>query len=462
MKNSAFKNHSSSITTNSSFRITPEQIQLAVTTPKTIHKFASLPLEPGIIQNGEIANPGKIQNLLAQLVKQHPLPDNYITMGIPEHSGFVKPFAINNLPDSEILPQIIWESESQFPLPADELYIDWRRLDNNKAQVAAVPKKVIDQFITVFQKQKLIPLAIETTSLSLIRLAPELKQTTLIIEADNTSTLVIAEPNQVINLTAVSQINQSQLNNHLSQIIIDMLNYYQKTFQQPIQKIIYTGALQNQLIPILPIEIPNEPIKINQVAAHQTVSYALAQMPITPPDNSSTINLIPPILQADYDHAARHHLQRTLLIISASFLFLLNLISSILLIQILNQPTAIQTKSSSSVDLAKNINQINQQSQGIIQINQQQTEFIQIFNQILSLVPSDLNIIHLKLDHSTKTATIRGFASTQEQVLEFKKQIEIIPEFINISLPLSILQKQTDLNFTITFTWQPANYKKIN
>jgi len=462
------KPNPTSITTHTGLRITSEKIELTITSKTTISKYLSIPLEPDTIQNGEIANPEKLKTALQQLLKQRSTFTKFITLGVPEHSVFIKSIQIKeNLPNTEILAKIIQKTEKYFPLPSENMYIDWRWISDSKQtiQLVAIPKTVLDTYLSILNSLNLIPLAVESTSMSLSRLIKDIKlsEPALIIDADTTTTLLVLEPDHSCNLSAISQSSTpSKLSSSLKQVINDLIQFYPKKYKQPIKKIFFTGALQNQLSPFLPKEIPSELVTHNNIEASQTIGYALAQMPVAHPEDPHTINLIPPNIQANYDQVASHNLQKKLLIISIGFLLILNIINGGFLFQTLKQQSSLpqpENPPSENANLLSQISTVNKQAEVTLQILNQKRTFSQILNQIINTLPSNITITYIKMDATNQFVTIRGFANTQEEVLDFKDQLEQTPEFYNVNLPFSVLEKSQDLNFSLSLNWTTEQKK---
>ena len=456
-------NQPSHPTTNAGLRITTDRIEFAITSKTGIKQFTALPLEPKTIQSGELANPDKLKICLIQILKQTHLENKFITLGLPEHTNFLKSLTIDGLPNAEILPKIMWESENQLPLPSNELYIDWAWIPNShqQIQVVAMPQKTIDTYIEILHQPEigLIPMAVEPNSLTLLRLIPQPDEPLLLIDADNTATLILVEPGSALNLSAIRQSsNPQELNPELNQVIIEMLDYYQKSSDKKVTQIIYTGPLSGQLPNLLPKNIPNQQIKLPPgVQPLHAAAYSLAQKPISPPQDTYSLNLIPPTIQDNYRHAATHQLKRIILIVSIFSLIITNLFALWFLIQILLKQNTIglsQTSTLDKNDLTTQINQINQQSAALTEIINQEQQFNHIFQQVINLLPDDVTIKYIQIDPSKHQITIRGVAPIQEQILEFKQQLENASGFTNVTLPFSVLEKQINVEFSLTFNWQ--------
>ncbi len=451
-----------SVTSHPGLHITPDKISLTIASRQTVKKHIEVPLEPDIIDKGELEQPEKFTQILQQLLKQASLSDKFITLGIPEHIAFIRSFKLKHQTTAETQDRIAIEIEHELPYPIDQLYLDWRWVPESSEliQVAAVPKTALDKYFAALNSAGVIPLAVETSSLTLSRLASPVKQPTLVIDADTTSTLIVINPNQSINLSVVSQSpTGGQLSQDLSQVIKDLISYYAKKYRQEIKQILYTGSLQDQLSGVLPPDIPAEPIKTNaKLPPAQVVGYSLTQIPTNPPEDDRTINLIPPHVQYDYSQSSSHQLKRHLLFISVIFLIILNLIGGGFLFLTARSSAStsepLQEEQTSGLDTLNQINIINQQAVSAVQISRQKQTFSQVVEQLFTTLPPELTINYIKLEASTQMVTLRGFAPHQEDILKLKQLLEENPLFIQVSLPLSVLEKSQDINFSLSFKWK--------
>ena len=448
--------------THTGLRITPEKVSLTLTTKRGIKKHTELPLEPGIINNGELADPEKFTAVLTQLLKQIPIPDKFVSLGIPEHSSFIRSFKIKPQSNESIADQIPYEIERELPMPLDRIYLDWCFLADSPhtIQTVAIPKQVLDKYLDILNSVGITPLAVETSSLTLGRLIKKVDVATLVIDADTTSTLIVINPDSSINLSAISQsLNPGHLSSDMHQVINDLIAYYRNKYRQEIKQIFYTGPLHEQLTNCLPHSIPAQAIQVtNSVSLSQTMGYSLAQMPIAPPEDTHTINLIPPQIQYHYDLATTHHLKRQLLTISAGFLIFLNLMAALFLgltlKKTLSAPDSdLNTTKTSGINLLNQITTINQQSAGVLSVVQQKQNFTQILTHLLNLLPLELQINHIRLDSDTQLITVNGFAPEQQQILSLKQKLETSPEFRDVQVPLSILEKDQNIDFVLKFKW---------
>lgn len=453
---------SKTFTTNTAIRISSDKIELTITKDNSIKKQTQISLHPGTIEQGVLTNPQSFNEKLKQLYEQNPLLNKYISLGIPEHTGFIKTYPIENSDSDDINQKIIELSENQLPLPPEELYIDWQWVEKNKlVLISAIPKKTINDYIEVLAQQNLTPLTIETTSITLRRITPPPEKPVLVIDADTTTTLIVVEPKTSVNLSAISQSETpNQLNPQLKNTIIDMINYYNKKFQQPISKILYTGNLTKQIASILPNNIPSSPIKLPaQIQHSQYLGYSLSTLPIFPPGNPNTINLVPLDIQNSYDSANTNQLKKISLVISSIFLIILNLVTAFTIFltikkqHAINQPEEVPI---ADVDSISKIKELNDQSKTIIDIIGQKQTFRQSIEKIFNTLPQDITIKQISFDPQTQSIAINGFADTQEQVLKYKNTLSHQEGFINVNLPFSSLAQRSNLDFTIELKWIPS------
>ncbi len=441
-------------------RITPDTAGLFVTTNQTVTKFHQLPLPADTLTNGHITNPAALSEILTQLLKQVSPPGKYVVLGVPEHLAFTKSFSFPKLSIPEIRDAVVWEAEHYLPLPLDQMYLDWCLLPQSEhdVQVLAVPKSAIDAYIDLVKKLGKIPFALETNSLTLARLAGPVTQTTLVIDADTTSTLAVIEPTQAIALTAVSRATSAgKLDSELANTISELCQYYESKYHQPLQKILYTGPLQSQLTSLLPKAITSQPIALAAALKPElAIGFSLAQKPVAPPEEITTINVIPTQTPESYDQVASSHLKRQFFLTSIICLVIINCICGVFLFLLLSRQSSLGADnnqlSGGGLELTQ-VSAVNKQTAAVLQIAGQRQTFGATFSQIISSLPAELTITRIKLDAATSIVTIDGHAPTRDQVLALKQTLEKTPGFSQVRLPLSVLEKDLDLDFSLSAQW---------
>ena len=133
----------------------------------------------GIIQRGQIKDKKKLINLVSD--KVFPLVKHQdCVISLPETESFIKIIRLPKMKKSEIKKSIKWEAEANIPLSIEEVYFDWQTIqppflpENEKNKytdvlIGALPKTLINNYLSVFREAKIKPIAFEIESIATSR-----------------------------------------------------------------------------------------------------------------------------------------------------------------------------------------------------------------------------------------------------------------------------------------------------
>jgi len=141
--------------------------------------YNSIDLDGDEIIKNEIADPNKLAKKIKLLVDtahgSFKLKSQFVHACIPDTQTFVKLIDIPDMTDEEIPEAIKWASEHHIPIPPDEIYLDWQIVHHDpqnkkiKILIAAVTKKISDEYVAVIKLAGLIPLSLDVETTAIIR-----------------------------------------------------------------------------------------------------------------------------------------------------------------------------------------------------------------------------------------------------------------------------------------------------
>lgn len=137
-------------------------------------------LEPGIIEGGEIKNEEKLASAIKEgiaKVKGQKLKNNRVVISLPEEKAFFEIIKMPKMKKEELASAILFEAENYIPLPINEAYLDFQIIpyyaspssNSLNVLVGAVPKKLIDSYVSSIKKAGLSPYALEIESQAISR-----------------------------------------------------------------------------------------------------------------------------------------------------------------------------------------------------------------------------------------------------------------------------------------------------
>jgi type IV pilus assembly protein PilM len=165
---------------------------------KSIFGFGTAPIERGSVVNGDIV---KKENVILAIKKaiQGSKPKRIkikrVICALPETKVFLRILNIPQMNEEELEEAIKWEIEANIPLPLDQVYFDWKMLENNfndpaekkvSILMVAVAQKTVDQLLEVMEGAGLKVVGLDVESMaqarSLVNEKTEKDKTNLLID----------------------------------------------------------------------------------------------------------------------------------------------------------------------------------------------------------------------------------------------------------------------------------------
>ncbi|OGL64746.1 hypothetical protein A3B21_02530 [Candidatus Uhrbacteria bacterium RIFCSPLOWO2_01_FULL_47_24] len=130
------------------------------------------PIQPGLIISGVIQDHDKVAHLIREALKESHVKTAYVVASIPETKTFSKLLTISKPFLNGLKTKVQEEMLKHVPFDANEIEWDFGLVRQDAAAevfVVAAPKILIDSYIQLLKKAKLIPLALASETMSLMR-----------------------------------------------------------------------------------------------------------------------------------------------------------------------------------------------------------------------------------------------------------------------------------------------------
>lgn len=141
--------------------------------------FGETKIPEGIIQEGEIKDEEKLVEIVKKAVQDvhgETLKTRDVVASLPEEKSFIQVIQMPLLAEQELKKAVIFEAENYIPLSVDDVYLDSQvippvrnHLDHKDVLIVAVPKKIVDPYISVLKKSGLTVQALEVETQSISR-----------------------------------------------------------------------------------------------------------------------------------------------------------------------------------------------------------------------------------------------------------------------------------------------------
>jgi len=143
-------------------------------------------LEPGVVEDGKILQKDKLEVILKALIEKPKfgrILTKKLIFALPESKIFLHSFELPEILGKEkIKKEVELQASQNFPFLLENLYSDFK-IKNKEVLLIAVPRDIVKDYLEIFKKIKIQPVALEIESLSLARaLIANKKETTLIVD----------------------------------------------------------------------------------------------------------------------------------------------------------------------------------------------------------------------------------------------------------------------------------------
>lgn len=442
---------------------------------KKILAIAEEKLEKGTIRAGEVQNSDSLAKSIQKLLLSANLTTRLIVAGLPENKSYTKIIKLPKLKSEELAEAVTWEAETYLPISLDQVYMDWKIINEGKTEVTvliiAVPKPIADGFTEAIRKAGAIPLAYETSALSLVRLIEDKNERALIIRIGINQAILTLTKGKAIEASAVVGLEDSTEGfAHLLETVNKMLSFYEeKNKNEGITKAIYVcgeGATEEVLnkiaktsgreVKLCPIPIKNLPHDKGQ---HFALAASLALKVIKDPQDEYTINLLPNTIQQEFDTFKKQKINKHLLTLSTVVLTLTTIASSVALVYLLSLRASLEEEKQALSPLPqetgaaiKKTQNVNKTTRTITQAGANRTFPQMRLAAIVPIIPQGINITSLSLDEAQKKLVMTGKAQTRQSLLDLRDNLEKTEDFSEAILPLSSLQRAENIDFVLTTT----------
>ena len=136
-------------------------------------------ITPGIIEDGVIKNEEALVKIIKSAfnkVKGKKIRTKYVIASLPEEKSFLQVIQMPKMNEEEMKLAVPFEAENYIPMPIGEAYLDFQVIspikeyfNHPEVLIVAMPKKIVDSYVSCFKKAGLIPVVLEAESEAIAR-----------------------------------------------------------------------------------------------------------------------------------------------------------------------------------------------------------------------------------------------------------------------------------------------------
>jgi type IV pilus assembly protein PilM len=157
--------------------IEDNSIKMMVVKGRQVETAASLPLEPGLVHDGVIADPATVGRRIEELMAAQGISDKKVVVSISGIHSIYRVVNIPKLPTKLLDEAARREMERLMPVPLNELYTSWQAINMSDIETAiclvGTPRNTVDAMLDTLRQAGLQPEAMDIRPLALARVADE-------------------------------------------------------------------------------------------------------------------------------------------------------------------------------------------------------------------------------------------------------------------------------------------------
>lgn len=428
---------------------------------KKLENLFEFPLPENTLLNGEIVNPEQFINFLEGVKNQIKFTSSEITIGLSESRCYTYSLILPAIENKDIDQAIEYKADTFLPYPYNSEYLDWKIIETlpdgrKKILLSAIPKSLIDNYVSCFAKIGLYPQSFITTSLLLFASLPnEAKKLCFAACVENGSlALILCQNNSIQSVSVLSDLNE------LISTINHMNDFYlvSRGINNLPKQIYLCGEnipenLLNQLknAQIESIIMSPQVSGIPQEKASEFVTLmALCQGEINLPEDEKTINILPKDLVNKYKHGQTTRSEVSLAIIILTIFGILNFFLIVETYLMFNKLNSLKKEIVFSTSELKKVDNFKAYKPKFLALKKIAVKKPKILSLIELLQNSkEVSIDIISYSQEKKEAYLSGTATTRNDLLKFKESLENKKIYTKVTLPLSALEKESNIQFRI-------------
>jgi Tfp pilus assembly protein PilN len=431
---------------------------------KAVAKMGSFPIPKGTIVSRQIKSPQVLIQTITQAIKSLGIKEKSAGIVIPEFSTFTRQMRLPKLPISELDEAVRWQSNDYLSSLGDQIILDWEITSQTNEEynilAVAIQTNVLSSYVDVVSRAGLLPLVVETPSLALSRISDGTDKGRLIIYVSHDETiLVISQGHSIVASSVASSNSQDEI----IKTAIRMLNHYQDI---PVYKVVLGGINISQQFLKDISQYTQRPVEMASTAIpgldpHKTQEYLIAlslqlKKP-NPPEDTKTVNLLPPTWASHYKKQSIHKAYQSLSLL-ASFTIWAIFLTTLTIYAIFSQKLSnIQDQlangtNSSLTEIIDKTNKVNSLSKSIIDVNSKSLSPQQLINQIASKAPSSLRLTYFELNLEKGEIEISGFSPNRKSLLSFKETLLESESIQKVDIPITYLALEDNIDFSLVIS----------
>jgi type IV pilus assembly protein PilM len=173
-------------------------INLLIMKGEQVEKWASLPLEPGLVSQGLIVDEEQVADKVKQIFKETRAKTKKVIIALSGHDSLYRVISLPELPEAVFPEAIRREAKRAIPTPLEDIYYSYQRLPSltrgeSRIFLVTFPRNLVDALVRMLHQAGIKPYIIDLAPLALSRIPNEPRAIIVNARLDHLDVAVIAD-----------------------------------------------------------------------------------------------------------------------------------------------------------------------------------------------------------------------------------------------------------------------------
>jgi type IV pilus assembly protein PilM len=196
-----------------------------------LHAYGEFPIPEGIVERGEVQQEDALSQIIVKALASFgkTLDTRDVVASLPEEQAFLQIVQFPLMKQAELEHAVRFQAENYVPHSIEKVYLDFQvvqpfhnHLDHADVLLAALPRTMVDPYVSVLGKAGLSPKALEIESLSISRaLVPQqvAAMPLLLVDFGETRTSFVVFSGYSLRFTASIPVSSGQLTQSIARTL---------------------------------------------------------------------------------------------------------------------------------------------------------------------------------------------------------------------------------------------------
>ena len=172
-------------------------IDLLVMKGEQVEKWASSPLEPGLVSQGLIVDEAQVADKVEQIFKETGAQTSKVITALSGHDSLYRIITLPELPEAVLPEAVRREVKRTIPTPLEDIYFSYQRLPSPKGEsrifLVTFPRELVDALVRTLRQAGVKPYVMDLAPLALCRIPNEPRAIIVNARLDYLDVAVIAD-----------------------------------------------------------------------------------------------------------------------------------------------------------------------------------------------------------------------------------------------------------------------------